>query len=396
MSSSPGSGERHFRSSAGASSGIEQIDDDHSGPEPAPPSPRPRSNTSRPPVRPSQPSEKRSDDVHVAAANGPIDTDAFVDDDSSVRAVRHEGQRARAASSEAHARAPGYHARHGMREDPPDDEVVVTATLVKLGEDGRSQVSDISGSRTPHSSRPHPSETWQRDHEESIPSGGVSRNSPHPSYTSLPPGAPSQPGRRSHNPHHPSYISQNTGGEVSQMTGASTARDASAANTASRSRGPDNIEPIPELDRPPRFSIDSERFNRKWKLFAITAFLLLLALLAVILSITLSGALTGDSGTDSEGGNARQNDEEDAVEDPPIVLDTRPTLEIVQERGYVKCGLRGEQIEAGTGFNIDLVCIVSVVNLCYFRLDNLIFCFLSAERLQPWSLAMQISTRAYP
>ena len=96
--------------------------------------------------------------------------------------------------------------------------------------------------------------------------------------------------------------------------------------------------------RPVRFC------ERKWKVWA-----LLLIFFVVMLAILLSIMLVD---------NAREDDVEVILTDVPSIQPStqpslqpsqfRPTLEIVQERGSVRCGLWIETIENG-GYQLDLV-----------------------------------------
>ena len=86
--------------------------------------------------------------------------------------------------------------------------------------------------------------------------------------------------------------------------------------------------------------------ERKWKMCAC-ATVFLLSLLAISLSVVLATIRNG------------QEVEMLVPSFQPSLsptFDPRPTLEIVQKRGYVRCGLRNVTMNPGERFRLDLVC----------------------------------------
>mmetsp|Transcript_19829 Transcript_19829/g.43151 ORF Transcript_19829/g.43151 Transcript_19829/m.43151 type:complete len:1013 (+) Transcript_19829:140-3178(+) len=93
-------------------------------------------------------------------------------------------------------------------------------------------------------------------------------------------------------------------------------------------------------------------FDRKWKSFALPT-CILLALLAVLLPLTLTGIIN------SQGEQYKSLDTPQPSFSP--TFDTRATLEIIQTRGYVRCGLLNMTINSGQGFHLDLCRSVAAV-----------------------------------
>jgi len=91
-------------------------------------------------------------------------------------------------------------------------------------------------------------------------------------------------------------------------------------------------------------------FERNWKIFASAAGALLLALLAISVIVFY----VSQNGNSEEGG---------ATPTSSPTFDPRPTLEIVQERGHVLCGMSAKTIESGEGFYIELCRSVAAVVL---------------------------------
>eukprot|EP00579_Thalassiosira_antarctica_P013409 CAMPEP_0201945108 /NCGR_PEP_ID=MMETSP0903-20130614/53734_1 /ASSEMBLY_ACC=CAM_ASM_000552 /TAXON_ID=420261 /ORGANISM="Thalassiosira antarctica, Strain CCMP982" /LENGTH=869 /DNA_ID=CAMNT_0048488167 /DNA_START=93 /DNA_END=2702 /DNA_ORIENTATION=+ len=93
-------------------------------------------------------------------------------------------------------------------------------------------------------------------------------------------------------------------------------------------------------------------FARKWKLF-LSAMCILLTLSTVLLSLTLTGIIN------TQGGEIFEPLDLQPSSSP--TFDPRPTLEIVQERGHVRCGMSNATINSGEGFYLDLCRSVAAV-----------------------------------
>mmetsp|Transcript_12157 Transcript_12157/g.26228 ORF Transcript_12157/g.26228 Transcript_12157/m.26228 type:complete len:366 (-) Transcript_12157:119-1216(-) len=91
--------------------------------------------------------------------------------------------------------------------------------------------------------------------------------------------------------------------------------------------------------------------EQKWKLFVLPT-CITLTLLAVLLSLTLTGIITP---------KGKEEFMETSEPSSSPTFDPRPTLEIVQERGYIRCGLFRGTWNAGEGFNLDLCRAVAAV-----------------------------------
>jgi len=124
--------------------------------------------------------------------------------------------------------------------------------------------------------------------------------------------------------------------------------------------------------------------ERKWKIFALLV-CIILSVLAVVLSLSLTRIIHGGEDEDATTalGILREEDAEDDEKEiegefqpslppfshspsssPTVGADPRPTLEIVQERGWVNCGLRSSVIANKKGFLIDLVRARSATGFC--------------------------------
>jgi len=95
-------------------------------------------------------------------------------------------------------------------------------------------------------------------------------------------------------------------------------------------------------------------FERKWRMIVSLSVCLLLGILAVSLAVLLTMGLGGAR----EGGESIGAVPEAVPSMRPssaLVFDLRPTLEMVQARGHVRCGFSNQTIESKKGLRYDLV-----------------------------------------